>query len=150
MELQLKRKMCMSINKPIIGSLLLFILSIDLSILRERRKENHADNLCGLSFPDFVIIPHGHSKLYKCPLTTMAQDISFHEISLNRNCCNHKGTCTLVCPYCNQDQLEFSVSFEERISREFLIQENSKHPQFSAVFKNGLKISYLPAVPVLI
>ena len=56
--------------------------------------------LDALCLPDFVI-PHGLSTLYRCSLATiyMAQDIPFHEIQFNRNCCNCKGRCALVSPY---------------------------------------------------
>ena len=51
--------------------------------------------------PNFVN-PRNLSTLYRCSLTTMAQDIlSFHEIPLIRDCCNHKGSCTLVSPFLN-------------------------------------------------
>ena len=44
--------------------------------------------------PD-ILIPHGLSTLYRCSLTTMAQDIPFLEIPLIGDCCNS----TLVSPY---------------------------------------------------
>ena len=36
--------------------------------------------------------------LYKCSLTTVAQDRPYHEKPLISNCCNHKGSCTLFRP----------------------------------------------------
>ena len=41
-------------------------------------------------------IPRSLSTLYRCSLTTMAQNKTFFEIPLLRDCCNHKGSCTLV------------------------------------------------------
>ena len=38
--------------------------------------------------PDFVV-----------PLTIMAQDEAYHEKPFTRDCCNHKGSCTLFRPY---------------------------------------------------
>ena len=48
--------------------------------------------------PCFVI-PRGLSILYRCSLTTVAQDKPYHEKPLNRDCFNHKGSCTLFIPY---------------------------------------------------
>ena len=46
-----------------------------------------------------MVILHGLSTLYRCSLTTMTQDKPYHEKPLNRDCCNHKGSCTLFKPY---------------------------------------------------
>ena len=51
--------------------------------------------LIALCLRDFVI-PCG---FYRWSLTTMAQDIPFHEIPLISDCCNHRGSCFLVNPY---------------------------------------------------
>ena len=37
--------------------------------------------------------------LYWCLLTTLAQDKPYHEKPIFRDCCNHKGRCTLFRPY---------------------------------------------------
>ena len=63
------------------------------------------------------------STLYKCLLTTMVQDIPFHEIPLIRDCCNHKESCTPV---------SLCVTIISRtISSELLVQGNFKHIWFS-------------------
>ena len=94
--------------------------------------------------PCFVIL-RGLSTLYRCSLTTVAQARTFkfpwaqdkqhHEKPLIRDCCNHKGRCTLnqtIFNHRSQDQLlEFRMSFYETISSEFLVQRNFKHTQFS-------------------
>ena len=46
-----------------------------------------------------LVIPRGLSTLTRCSLTTMAQDKPYHEKPLIRDCCNHKGSCTLFRPY---------------------------------------------------
>ena len=43
----------------------------------------------------YTTSPRGCSTLYKCSLTTMAQDKQYHEKTLIRDRCNHKGSCTL-------------------------------------------------------
>ena len=45
------------------------------------------------------VIPHSLSTLYRCSLTTVAQDKPYHEKPLIRDCYNHKGSCTLIRPY---------------------------------------------------
>ena len=49
--------------------------------------------------PSDFVIPRGFSTLYRCSLTTLAQDKPYHEIPLIRDCCNHNGSCTLFKPY---------------------------------------------------
>ena len=72
------------------------------------------------------------STLYRCLLTTMAQYKPFHEILLIRDCCNHKGSCTLVSPYLTIAAPRVHCSsFYKTISSEFLVQGNFKHTQFS-------------------
>ena len=64
--------------------------------------------LSALYFFHFILVPHllffnvilrSLCTLYKCLLTTLAQDIPLHEIPLIRDCCNHKGSSTQVSPY---------------------------------------------------
>ena len=83
--------------------------------------------------PDFVI-PCGLSTLYRCSLTTVTQDKSYHEKPLIMDYCNHKESCTLVSPYSTITASISSVSFiwfYETISSEFLVQGKFKHTQFS-------------------
>ena len=47
-------------------------------------------SLSALCLPDFVI-PRGHSTLYRCSLTIMAQDIPFHEIPLTGTAATTRG-----------------------------------------------------------
>ena len=49
--------------------------------------------------PPAFVIPRGLSTLYRCLLITEAQDKPYHEKPLHRDCCNHKGSCTLFRPY---------------------------------------------------
>ena len=47
--------------------------------------------LSALCLPDFVI-SRGLSTIYRQMLTDYGPNIPFHEKSLIRGCCNHKGT----------------------------------------------------------
>ena len=47
--------------------------------------------------PDFVI-PCSLKTFYRCSLTTLVQEKPYHEKPLIRDCCNHKGSCTLFRP----------------------------------------------------
>ena len=64
---------------------------------KKKKKKHTGDFKCTMP-PDFTI-PRGLSTLYRCSLTTLAQDKSYHEIPLIRDCCNHKGSCTLFRSY---------------------------------------------------
>ena len=47
--------------------------------------------MCYASLTLWFHVASAHS-IYRCSLTTMAQDIPFLEIPLIRDCCNHKGS----------------------------------------------------------
>ena len=81
--------------------------------------------LNALSLPDFVI-PRSLSTLYKCLLTTMAQDIPFQKIPLIRDCCNLKGRCTLVRPYLTIAAGISSLSFIRVSTRQLAVGSLSK------------------------
>ena len=94
------------------------------------KKKKAGDFKCAMP-PDFVI-PQGHNTLYRCLLTTLAQDKPYHEKPLIRDCCKHNGSCTLFRPYLTiTARIEFCMSFCKTISSEFLVQGNFKHTQFS-------------------
>ena len=63
-------------------------------IKKLKKKKKKTQVIRSALCPDFVI-PRGLSTLYRCSLTTLAQDKPYHEIPLIRDCCNHKGSCTL-------------------------------------------------------
>ena len=65
--------------------------------LKKKKKKKASDFKCTMP-PDFGI-PCGLSTLYRCSLTTVTQDKLYYEKPLLRDCCNHKGSCTLVRPY---------------------------------------------------
>ena len=80
------------------------------------------------------VIPHSLSTLYRCSLTTVAQDKPYHEKPLIRDCFNHKYPVpfqTIFNHHSRDQLLEFCTSFYETISSEFLVQGNFKHTQFS-------------------
>ena len=64
---------------------------------KNKNKKNAGDLKC--TMPPAFVIPCGLSTLYRCSLTTVAQDISYNEKPLIRDCFNHKGSCTLFRPY---------------------------------------------------
>ena len=59
----------------------------------QKQTNNAGDFRCTMS-TDFVI-PRGLVILYRCSLTTLAEDKPYRENLLIRNCCNHKENCTL-------------------------------------------------------
>ena len=96
--------------------------------------------------PDFVI-PHSLCPLYRCSLTTLSQGNPYHGKLLIRDCCNHKGSCTLFRPYLNIAAGISSSSFYETISSEFLVQGNFKHTQFSQEHCYWLDSNSQPRAP---
>ena len=46
-----------------------------------------------------LVNPHSLGTLYRCSLSTIAQDKPYHEKPFIRDCCNHKKSCTLLRPY---------------------------------------------------
>ena len=73
-----------------------------------------------LCLPDLVIL-HGLSTLYRCSLTTLAQDITFHEIPLNRDWCHLMRSCTLVRPYLTMAAGISSTSFVQVSTRQLAV-----------------------------
>ena len=90
---------------------------------KKKKKKTH-DFKCTVP-PDFVI-PHGLSTLYRCLLTTMAQNKPYHEKQLNRDCCNHKGSCTLFRPYSTIAARISSSSFIQVCMRQLAVSSLSK------------------------
>ena len=76
--------------------------------------------------PDFVI-PRDLSTLYKCSLTTMAQDKLYHEKPLIRIYCNQRGaSCTLFRPYSTIPAWISSSSFVRVSMRQLVASSLSK------------------------
>ena len=104
-----------------------------------------------MHYAPYFVIPRGLSTLYRCSLTTVAQDKPYHEKPFIRDCFNHKGSCTLFRPYLtnrSRDQLlEFRTSSYETISSEFLVQGNFKHTQFSREHWNWRDSNTQPLAP---
>ena len=123
----------------------------------KKRKENAGDFKYTIS-PDFVI-PHGLSTLYRCSLTTLTQDKLYHVIPLIRDCCNHKGSCTLFRPYLTIAAGISSSSFVRVSTRQWWIpclmefQADSifmQGCQFSCNCRNSCNLIDFPAVPCIL
>ena len=84
------------------------------------------DTLPYFTFPPCFVIPRGLSTLYRCSLTTVAQDKPNHEKSLIRDCFNHKGSCTLFRPYLNVESGISSSSFVRVSTRQLAVSSLSK------------------------
>ena len=89
------------------------------------KKEKMHVILNALSLPDFVI-PCGLSTLYIFQLTTMTQNIPLHELPLIGDCCNHKGSFTLVSPYLIIVAGIISLSFVRVSTRQLAVNSSSK------------------------
>ena len=67
-------------------------------------------------------------------MTTVALDKPYHKKPLNRDWCNHKGSCTLLQTIINHRSrgqlLQFRPSFYQKISCEFLVQGNFKYTHY--------------------
>ena len=72
------------------------------------------------------VIPRGLSTLYRCSLTTVAQDKPNHEKPLIRDCFNHKGSCTLFRPYLTIAAGISSSSFVRVSTRQLAVNSLSK------------------------
>ena len=74
--------------------------------------------------PCFVI-PRSLSTLYRCSLTTVAQDKPYHEKPLIRDCFNRKGSCTLFTPYLDVANIIEVTIYSEviKMRKHFLIQD---------------------------
>ena len=79
-------------------------------------------NIIGLCF----VIPRGLSTLYRCSLTTVAQDKPYHEKPFIRDCFNHKGSCTLFRPYLTIAAGISSSSFVRVSTRQLAVSSLSK------------------------
>ena len=94
------------------------------------------------------------STLYRCSLTTMAQDKPYHEKSLIRDCFNHKGSCTLFRPYLTIAAGISSSSFVRLSTRQLAVSSLSKgissalnfHESIGTDGKNLAKISTYTAI----
>ena len=83
--------------------------------------------------PCFVI-PRGLSTLYRCSLTTVAQDKPYHEKPLIRDCFNHKGSCTLFRPYLTIAAGISSSSFVRVSTRQLAVSSLSKGISSTLIF----------------
>ena len=96
------------------------MLKITLSKTKTKTKtkqNNTGDFKCTMP-PDFVI-PCNLSTLYRCSLTTLAQDKPYPEKPLIRDCCNLYPIQDIF-NHRSQDQLlQFRTSFYKTISSEF-------------------------------
>ena len=76
--------------------------------------------------PPAFVIPRGLSTLYRCLLTTVAQDKPYHEKPLIRDCFNHKGSCTQYIPYLTIADGISSSSFVRVSTRQLAVSSLSK------------------------
>ena len=76
--------------------------------------------------PPCFVIPLGLSTLYRCSLTTVAQDKPYHEKPLIRDCFNQKGSCTLFRPYLTIAAGISSSSFVRVSTRKLAVSPFSK------------------------
>ena len=103
-------------------------------------KENAGDFKC--TTPDFVI-PHGLNTLYRYSLTTMAQDKPYHEKPLLRDCCNHKGSCTLFRSYLTIAARISSSSFVQVSTRQLTVSSCPREFQAHSILTRALVLTGL-------
>ena len=78
------------------------------------------------------VIPCSHSTLNICSLTAVAKSKPYHEKPFNQRLLQPQGALYPIQTIINRYQLlEFGTSFHETIGKEFIVQENFKHTQFS-------------------
>ena len=86
------------------------------------KKKTAGDFKCIM--PPCFVIPRGLSTLYRCSLTTVAQDKPYHEKPLIRDC--FKGRCTLFRPYSTIAAGISSSSFVRVSTRQLAVSSLSK------------------------
>ena len=102
-----------------------FLLWKGVQIKKKKEEEkNHTGDFKCTTPPDSVI-PCGLSTLYRCSLITVAHD-TYHEKLLIRDCCNHKGSCTLFKPYSAIAAGISSSSFVRVSTRQLAVSSLSK------------------------
>ena len=104
--------------------LVLLLLGSSTVILEYLKKEKIQVILSALS--PLTVIPRRLSTLHRCSLTTVAEDKSYNEKLLIRDCRNHKGSCTLFWPYLTIAAGISSSSFVRVSTRQLAVSSLSK------------------------
>ena len=110
-----------------------------ISVLKKKKKKEKniaADFKCTMP-PDFRI-PCGLSSLYKYSLTSVAQDKPYHKKPLIRDCCNHKGSCTLFRPYLTITAWISSSSFVQVSMTKLAMSSLSKGISSTLIFHESI------------
>ena len=103
---------------------------------KTKTKQNNTGNFKCTMPPDFVI-PCNLSTLYRCSLTTLAQDKPYHDIPLGTAAtCNHKGSCTLFRTYLTITVRVNSSNFVQVSTKQLAVSSKgiSSHSIFKSAF----------------